>query len=430
MRAAEDHGVDLGALQRLAVGAHHLDDALLEREAALDHRGQVGSLYLRHGQRALLRGECPQVGAAAHGGGRRQDTDLAGLAQRGSDLRLGIDHRHDADPGLRRDPPGGVLSRRRRRVAGDHQQLRATLEQVAAHLLDVIAQLLGGSRPVGKAAVVTEVDVVLLRQRDEAFVEDGEPSHTRVEHRDREVRRDLGRHQNPDTRRRSIAAHAPSIRRSFSARPAPANAAATSSASDSSIPEQTRRSGTSPPGARWPAQSSSRFAVRLATTVEAVGGAASRTSTRSSASSTPFASALARAVSSDGSSRSQPVTGPQPSLAAAIASTPEPVPQSASGPDASPAFSSSIRSVRERRVVGWPPVPKARPGSTTTSIRPSWGSHQDGRTPTLPATSIGRWKSAQRSAQSSGTEVVVTSTRPPPAAAWSSPSSGTSPGGP
>ena len=51
-----------------------------------------------------------------------------------------------------------------------------------------------------------------------------------------------------------------------------------------------------------------------------------------SSSSTPLAAAFSAAASSAAGSLSQPVTGPQPSFAAAIASTPEPVPRSASGP--------------------------------------------------------------------------------------------------
>jgi len=52
--AAEDHRVDLGFLQRLAVGAHHLDDGVREREPALDDAGQVGCLDLGDGQCPML----------------------------------------------------------------------------------------------------------------------------------------------------------------------------------------------------------------------------------------------------------------------------------------------------------------------------------------------------------------------------------------
>ena len=58
-------------------------------------------------------------------------------------------------------------------------------------------------------------------------------------------------------------------------------------------------------------------------------------------------------------------------------------------------------------MVGWAPVPKARPGSTTTSIAPSRGSSQEGRSQSRSPTSSGLWKSCQRSAQSSGTSVAT-----------------------
>ena len=57
--------------------------------------------------------------------------------------------------------------------------------------------------------------------------------------------------------------------------------------------------------------------------------------------------------------------------------------------------------------------------------------HQDGRTTIRPpAIETGWWKSRQRSAQSSGISVELISTRPSPAAASSSGSAGSSPGGP
>ncbi len=49
----------------------------------------------------------------------------------------------------------------------------------------------------------------------------------------------------------------------------------------------------------------------------------------------------------------------KPSRAAAIASTPEPVPKSSSGPAAPSREASSRSSSRHMRVVAWPPVPNA-----------------------------------------------------------------------
>ena len=82
-------------------------------------------------------------------------------------------------------------------------------------------------------------------------------------------------------------------------------------------------------------------------------------------------------------------------------------------------------------VVGCAPVPKACPGSMTTSTSTASGaSSQDGRTSTLSAIRTGLWKSRQRSAQSSGISSEVTSMRSSPASASTDPSSGSSPGAP
>ena len=198
MRAAEDHGVDLRPLQRLAVGAHHLHHALLEREAALDHGGQVGGLHLRHRQGPVLMRERAEVGAAPHRGGRREHADLAGLGER-----------RRRSPPRGRSPPRPRSPPRRRspwRPPGpaDAAELQAITSSFAPrssrkrrHLLDVIPKLLRAPRPVREAGVVAEVDVVLLGQRDEALVEHGEPADARVEHRDRQLGARLGRHQEP-----------------------------------------------------------------------------------------------------------------------------------------------------------------------------------------------------------------------------------------
>ena len=57
-------------------------------------------------------------------------------------------------------------------------------------------------------------------------------------------------------------------------------------------------------------------------------------------------------------------------------------------------------------MVGWAPVPKARPGSTTRSTAPWRGASQEGRSQSRPPTRSGLWKSRQRSAQSSGISVA------------------------
>jgi hypothetical protein len=140
--------------------------------------------------------------------------------------------------------------------------------------------------------------------------------------------------------------------------------------------------------------------------------------------------AFARVAATEAGSESQARTGSQPSLAAAIASTPLPQPQSASAP----AGSSSSSSSRHSRVLWCAPVPKACPGSITRSMpSPSSGASQGGRTRSRrrrQLTSTGRWNDFQRSAQSSGTSELATSTSASPAAARTAGSSGSSPGAP
>ena len=73
---------------------------------------------------------------------------------------------------------------------------------------------------------------------------------------------------------------------------------------------------------------------------------------------TPFAAALARVAATLSRSLSTASTGPKPSFAAAIASTPEPQPRSTSAPPGSSSSSSS----RHSRVVACAPVPNACAG--------------------------------------------------------------------
>ncbi len=114
---------------------------------------------------------------------------------------------------------------------------------------------------------------------------------------------------------------------------------------------------------------------------------------------TPFARALSVA-SIDGSSMSRPITGSKPSSAAAIVSTPEPHPTSSSGPG-----SSSWSVWRQSWVVWCEPVPKARPGSTTTVSASPGGVSHGGPTQSLP-TRIGRWNWRQRSSQPLSTSAL------------------------
>ena len=118
-------------------------------------------------------------------------------------------------------------------------------------------------------------------------------------------------------------------------------------------------------------------------------------------------------------STSQASTGAQPSLAAAIASTPLPQPQSASAPSGSSVASSS----KVSRVVACEPVPNAWPGSITTSSVPSAAAPRAaGRAGRRPVDRL--VEARQSSPQPSGSSRVETSISAPPTAARTSPSVG------
>jgi hypothetical protein len=89
------------------------------------------------------------------------------------------DHGH-AELGLELGERG-----RRGRVARDDDELHALRLEEGADLAREAPQLRERARPVRETGAVAEVDEVLVRQRDEALVQDGEAAHARVEHPDR-----------------------------------------------------------------------------------------------------------------------------------------------------------------------------------------------------------------------------------------------------
>ena len=78
----------------------------------------------------------------------------------------------------------GVERRRARRVARDHEQLRAGGEQVLGDLDRERLELRLGAVAVRKPGGVAEVQVVLGGQRHEQLVQDGQPADAGVEHPD------------------------------------------------------------------------------------------------------------------------------------------------------------------------------------------------------------------------------------------------------
>ena len=117
------------------------------------------------------------------------------------DGRLGGE---EADPAVARREDGGMRlrgedadhghgelkleireRRGRGRVAGGDDELDAAALEVARDLGGEPTDLLEGTGPVREAGAVAEVDEILVRERDEALVQDGQPAHARVEDADR-----------------------------------------------------------------------------------------------------------------------------------------------------------------------------------------------------------------------------------------------------
>ena len=112
---------------------------------------------------------------------------------------------------------------------------------------------------------------------------------------------------------------------------------------------------------------------------------------------------------------------------------PRPVPQSASGPGGEAAIGEreqQLEAAARRRMSAGAEGATGIDDDVDLSSPRLASSHEGRTTSRPPPTTTGSWKSRQRSAQSSGISVVSISTRPSPAAARRSGSSGSSPGGP
>ena len=75
--------------------------------------------------------------------------------------------------------------RRRRGVARGDDELHALTLEEARDLAREAADLVGRTGPVRQPRAVADVHEVLVRERDEALVEDGQPAHAGVEHAER-----------------------------------------------------------------------------------------------------------------------------------------------------------------------------------------------------------------------------------------------------
>ena len=129
---------------------------------------------------------------------------------------------------------------------------------------------------------------------------------------------------------------------------------------------------------------------------------------------TPLRAAFSAVARTASGSMSTAATSAAPCTAAATASTPLPHPMSATAASGSTSRSSSLRHMR---VVGWAPLPNARPGSidSTTSSAPTHdgASCHAGTTTKRPPARHGRANSRHRSRSSSpSTGSTSTSARP------------------
>ena len=119
-----------------------------------------------------------RVAARVDGAAGREQPDPAVPRRLHGRVRLGRDHAHDRNRELALE----LRQRRRRRgVARDDDQLHVLLLEERADLLREAADLVERPRPVGQPRVVAEVDEVLLGERDETLVEDGQPADSGVE---------------------------------------------------------------------------------------------------------------------------------------------------------------------------------------------------------------------------------------------------------
>ena len=124
-----------------------------------------------------------ELRVATTGDGRlgREQADPAVSRGENRGVRLRGKHADDRN----RELPLKVRKRcGRRGVARGDDELDALLLEVAGDLGREAADLVERTRTVGEPRAVSEVHEVLVRQRDEALVQDGESAHARVEHAD------------------------------------------------------------------------------------------------------------------------------------------------------------------------------------------------------------------------------------------------------
>ena len=203
MRTAEDHGVDVRFAQRRAVGAYGLDDPVIEREALLDDRRQIGAGDARQCRRRERGRARRGRRLRSHRRGRREQADPPVARPLRGDPRFRLDDADHLDAERRREHPLAqrIQRRRARRVAGDDEQLARRASSNSAIWSAKLLELRGAALAVGKARGVAEVEEVLVRELDEQLLQDGQPADAGVEDGDRTL---AGRARGPWTPRAMI----------------------------------------------------------------------------------------------------------------------------------------------------------------------------------------------------------------------------------
>ena len=182
VRAAEDDRVDSGRLQRLRVLTDGLDGSRAVRVVALDERHERRARDRHDLDAGVERAKQRDVPARGDRGFRREQADAAVARRLHGGVRLGRDHADDGNGELGLEIRQGS---RGRGVARDDDQLDAVPLEPGSDLEREPPDLGQRARAVRESRCVAEIHEVLVRQRDEQLVQDGEPAHARVEDADR-----------------------------------------------------------------------------------------------------------------------------------------------------------------------------------------------------------------------------------------------------
>ena len=159
----------------MCVLAHGIGRLGRERVVVLDQRHEPRARYRDELDAGVERAHELRVTPGLDGrlGGEEPDPPVSRRLHGG--VRLGRDHADDRNGEL-------LLQLRQRgrrgRVARGDDELDALRLQERADLARELSDLVERPRAVRQPCVVTEVEEVLVRQRHEALVEDGQPAHT------------------------------------------------------------------------------------------------------------------------------------------------------------------------------------------------------------------------------------------------------------